>query len=67
MRSKRERDGKMERNEESRNLTFTYIDEPLVRQHYLFELHNSQSREQATRNRVGQGSIFAIGSLVPRL
>lgn len=67
MRSKRERDGKMERNEESRNLTFTYIDEPLVRQHYLFELHNSQRRGQATRKRAGQGSILAIGSRGPRL
>ena len=56
-----------ERDEESSNLTFTYIDPPLLRQHYFCELHNSQSREQATRKRASQGSILAIGSRVPRL
>lgn len=28
-------------NKKSRNLTFTYIDPPLLRQHYFCELHNS--------------------------
>jgi hypothetical protein len=51
----------------SRNLIFTYIEPPLVRQHYFCGLHNSQSREQATRKRASLGSILAIGSRVPRL